>query len=1004
MEQRYLIEDSFRKLQFAVYYDNNNLILRSRLADFVKDGIDNKLALLEAKLGFYDHDTFSELYRNINLNFYPKKLVTADQTTTNKDNNHFITNESSDNQLISRLAIFCDMPIELHIICIMWILKYGWQLDNSLKSVCYGNRLILNDNTKDVSPGRPLFKKYMKQYQKWWSDGINKSNLLLKEKSDVTILNFDIQDYYHSVRIDFKDIENYLTTIDTNFTLDDPIHQSFKEIHYHYTNILKEYATASFKNSFSAQQVALPVGALSSAILANWYLNDFDEHIEKELLPIYYGRYVDDIMIVLRGKIGTNYKDIIKTKLKTIFEKSHVDGNDETYYINTNAKYRNLKLQEDKIFIYYFDSELPISIIEKFVEEQKTRSSEFRFLSDEEDKAFEKLRDSSTFDQLSFSSAMDNIDGDKARFKKIEENKFQISIYLAKMIHRVAHKGKSYRRDEINKIDKFFRGDTLIKNYNFWEKLLTLFVLYENKELVESLIIRIQNQIKNIKLELNNTITDESNKNIETLLKKSLNNTLLAAIEMALPYKPNVISKDYLPPRLDINRFRNSHFIRRSNFCIPLQEFTDIFIKKGLTDTSLINIKYIEKFDWVPYPIKFYEAYFAAFLICLIKNQECCKLDPTYFKKLDENFLYSKVILNEAFTIYSKINHCSDDVKDKIFYTVELSNNLDKTVRGSNPILTEVLAGENESTKGKYNIALVNLYVDKKNTINNLKNIKLTDDDKKQKVELYNRILDNIQLVENCDLFVQPEISLDFLNIMTYLRFSSSRQIGFVTGIEHLVYNNTAFNFVITCLPIKIDGFNDAIPVIRNKNHYAPQEILEIQKHRKVYPQVNNVRYDLFRWRGIYFATYYCFELANIIERSYFFSKIDMICAPIWNKDTLYYKNIVESMVRDLHCYFVQSNTSEFGDSRVTRPTSKDRKDKAIVKGGTTPNNPFVILATEIDIISLREFQKLDELGQHDLSSKFKPTPPGFCIDDVNKRIKNESFGEKISKTESQQE
>jgi len=42
----------------------------------------------------------------------------------------------------------------------------------------------------------------------------------------------------------------------------------------------------------------LPIGFLPSNILANWYLQKFDKAIINEWNPIYYGRYVDDIIIV----------------------------------------------------------------------------------------------------------------------------------------------------------------------------------------------------------------------------------------------------------------------------------------------------------------------------------------------------------------------------------------------------------------------------------------------------------------------------------------------------------------------------------------------------------------------------------------------------------------------------------------------------------------------------------------------------------------------------------
>ena len=81
----------------------------------------------------------------------------------------------------------------------------------------------------------------------------------------------------------------------------------------------------------------------------------------------------------------------------------------------------------------------------------------------------------------------------------------------------------------------------------------------------------------------------------------------------------------------------------------------------------------------------------------------------------------------------------------------------------------------------------------------------------------------------------------------------------------------------------------------------------------------------------------------------------------------------MESVSRDIHCYFIQSNSSDFGDSRITRPSKSYNMDIVRLKGGINDR----IVVGEIDIQKLREFQyKEFELQKDDGS--FKPTPPNF--------------------------
>lgn len=53
---------------------------------------------------------------------------------------------------------------------------------------------------------------------------------------------------------------------------------------------------------FSQQACGLPIGNLSSQLFSNIYLNDFDHFLKRELKLKYYGRYVDDIIIIHKDK------------------------------------------------------------------------------------------------------------------------------------------------------------------------------------------------------------------------------------------------------------------------------------------------------------------------------------------------------------------------------------------------------------------------------------------------------------------------------------------------------------------------------------------------------------------------------------------------------------------------------------------------------------------------------------------------------------------------------
>ena len=124
--------------------------------------------------------------------------------------------------------------------------------------------------------------------------------------------------------------------------------------------------------------------------------------------------------------------------------------------------------------------------------------------------------------------------------------------------------------------------------------------------------------------------------------------------------------------------------------------------------------------------------------------------------------------------------------------------------------------------------------------------------------------------------------------------------------------------------------------------------------------------------------------MADIHDRSLFKSKVDFIVASEYNKDTNYFSDIAGAWVRDIHCFFIQVNSSDYGDSRVLQPSQTNSKNILQIKGG---DNSTIIVG-RLDIKSLREFQLKEYELQRD-DKTFKPTPPDFDRIEVQKRIDN---------------
>ncbi len=236
---------------------------------------------------------------------------------------------------------------------------------------------------------------------------------------------------------------------------------------------------------------------------------------------------------------------------------------------------------------------------------------------------------------------------------------------------------------------------------------------------------------------------------------------------------------------------------------------------------------------------------------------------------------------------------------------------------------------------------------------------------------------------QRVDLLVFPELSIPYDWEATLVAWARKHRIGVVGGLEHKVNRRgQARNVVISALPYRTGaGHWACIPVKRVKRFYSPEEVFILTNEGLKIPQRMEA-YHLFRWRGASFAIFNCFELASIEDRGIFKGKVDFIVCSEFNRDVGYFSNIVESASRDLHCYVVQVNDASFGDSRVVSPSKAEKMNPVRIKGGDN----LTFLTTSLNLKALRAHQRKG-YGLQKESDEFKPTPPGFPLEELQVRI-----------------
>ena len=1057
------VELAYRKLKSNIHYDNYDLFSKAKIADFEADifnteysddifdltaEIDKKIKKLFASI---TNPTASEsrFFKNkiskISANILPKSLDPISEEAENIYTNKY----PIENYEVSRLTFFIDAEVELLIVSVLWLMKIGYKLEHDLYDKAYGNRLTLGSNKK-ITEGLRLFKPYFKQYQRWRNEAIDKVEELIEKNEDAAIINLDIQDFFYNATISESKLNKAVGKLDGSLL---ELHKIFIQINREYTKKLSSYKYIN--NDYNAilknKEFVLPIGLPTSYVLANWHMDNFDKRILQEVKPVFYSRYVDDILIVVNNPdfdkkkraeeceaINKSQKlklklsktdEFILRELSPIIEPqlkpNQAEGEQEYFFKIICDEYEHLKIQTEKTFLYLIDAKESTHFIDRLKKRIRENSSEFRDLPDEG----EEFPD---YNEETFEAVLSGKGKKSDKILGLRNAKFVLTVYLANKIFAALKHQVVFNEHESKRIVSFFKGANCIDYFQLWERIIVYLLVHDDKKGFYQFYT---NTIKDVtELNFSENIIDSAYS--EAMIKSCLLRYLKSATELAIALKPDFIDKklsenlkrfwnqsnlkDYesyydFDQDFQFKKFRCSNLVRDKYITHPLINYSNLSFNTpiSLIDVNLpikINSKYNNKYEFSsdknnlslnknllrfsPRLIKLYEAtYYYQYKHTIDRTKEV-ESDSIFIYKSNSELNH----LNNAFRVFYRLNYdnlykdLQDpakrikkylDLKKSIFQTRKNKASSFDGFSNKEIVINEIKIKKGQDVFTKCRLSIANTKCNNYYFEQSMEGKPIINS---ERYKTFSTIL-NLSINEKANLLGMPECSVPYDLVPAFAKFGAKNNLASVLGLEHWRVENVSFNFIVTIIPINIDNMQDALVIYRLKNHYSHEEarhVLNSGSDLKV-PVPEVYRYDLINWNNLYFTNFYCYELANILHRSLFVSLIDLMVASEWNPDTNYFSGIVETTSREIHCYFMQVNTSEFGDSRITLPAKTDSKNQVQIKGGENDT----ILIGEIDINKLRRFQykKYDKQKE---DKSFKPTPPDFNRKNVKKRIDND--------------
>ncbi|MBT9546705.1 MAG: RNA-directed DNA polymerase [Candidatus Sericytochromatia bacterium] len=372
---------AYRKAKVDLYYMNNNSSLQMLLE--YEENLEQNLQRLYSAI-HNDHP--------INLGGwipFPSKITNPNKS----DNHHLIFSDpkeawrssiAPENKPTAEFRISARPSIDFHVFSALWILKVGHKYDSLLSDNSYGNRLRrkLNGQLNPNSSGS--FKKYLYPYRKWREDALRKIEEI-KDSERFIVISTDLSSFYHNLNPEFLIKNNFL-----RFINDFGVRFDKNELNLtrKFIQFIETWAQTTPLKS------GLPVGLPASAIIANVALFELDLTFQHTLLPIHYGRYVDDILLILKHESvfhsTSNLWNWIVNKSGGLLS---IENNHKIRLKTNYLKKSNLYFSEDKTKIFMFQGESGQALAQILKQQMLEKTSEWRDLPELPDKPDEIKKD-----------------------------------------------------------------------------------------------------------------------------------------------------------------------------------------------------------------------------------------------------------------------------------------------------------------------------------------------------------------------------------------------------------------------------------------------------------------------------------------------------------------------------------------------------------------------------------------------------------------------------------
>ena len=396
---------AYRKAKADCFFENC-FPTAIKFAEFEQDLLGNLKSLLErlkANNGLQELDSLLGSCRLL-----PKKLGIKAKDNDQNSHTHFSSPSRAfehlynTNKLIPEFRIVGDFPVDTHIISALWINMIGHKFDACLDDkLVFGARLkrVRNDDELDKKAPKLFqitavgsFPPYFKKYQQWRNSGLKAIRSELEQDRPIIAVSLDLKSYYHLLDPSFIATDEFQKEVG----LDEQLTEQERDFTHQLAQLLVKWSDKAVKFAHTLQgkkkaslNGGLTIGLTASRIISNVLLQKWDRLIREKLTPVHYGRYVDDMFLVLHDpgsnviKDTSSFMDFLQKRLGIDVLNNGKGKNKDIWTINLGKPYQQkskIQLQANKQKLFILDGQAGCDLLDSIEKEIRDLSSEYRLM------------------------------------------------------------------------------------------------------------------------------------------------------------------------------------------------------------------------------------------------------------------------------------------------------------------------------------------------------------------------------------------------------------------------------------------------------------------------------------------------------------------------------------------------------------------------------------------------------------------------------------------------